>query len=710
MSSINYNIFLTGDCSNNSTGGFSVFFDGGVTPYTVQFVSPITNVYTNVESFVTLTNLQSGTYIARVNDGNVDVNQEFYLNIFVSSGLCASVVSVQPTTCNSNNGSVIVTSTSSYASTSFILYDSGDTYVFSATPASNQYEFFDLSAGTYYAVAQDAGGCTAKTQSFIVEDSTTFDYGLYVVPNSSCGSFPMGKIFVTGLTGTPPFEYLWSNGQTGDTVTGLTSGFYSVQVTDGYGCQLTETGEIVDVDSIGLGYFSAITPTCFSNNGQITLNITGGTEPYFYSASTGEFVISYSKSFTITDLYAGQYNFLVKDAALCTLEVGVPLSSPTGIDKVDVITNNSTCSSSDGEIQIVVYGGAAPYTYTLINSGGTTNISDSSLTYTFTGLTSGNYNVSVQDANGCGFSQDVTVLTTNKFIIETSSTGTTCNLNNGVVKVNVFSGFTTPLNYSIDGSQSFLNTVLTSVTFNNLSYGEHEISVTDFTGCEQKKIVYVVGSPPLTFSLNPTSCVNGDDGTITAFISSGLPPFTFNWSTNVPSNPQNIFVEGLTAGTYSLNITDSNGCTLTETVDITCNQLFSTYQTYVMGEEPLIIDPPGKTGMLEMLNDGFVSLTSGNTNPQLVLASFTAFVAVNPLGLTTSNTFYYTTSLQNVPTDDLWFLTMKTILYSIPGVGGVSIDTNTNKLTVQTLPESNILSGQELIVEMKINYDIISTS
>lgn len=706
MAQFDYLISVTGDCSNTGQGAISLFLTGGTPPYSIEWTTPYVALFPDTVAENIITNLVADTYVVRVNDSTLPLNDEFFINIPVSSGVCGSIITVSAATCNLDNGVVVATSTSLFSTTTFSLYTTDDEFITSTVSESESVEFVGLSADTYYLLIEDIGGCSAKTQSFIIEDSTSLDFGLYIVPNSSCGSFPMGKIFVTGLTGNPPFEYLWSNGQTGDTITGLTSGNYSVSVTDSTGCVASKPAVVVDIDPIGLGAFSASSPSCFSNNGSITLEITGGTEPYYYSASTGEFIVSYSKFFTINNLYAGQYDFLVKDAALCTLQVGTPLSSPTGISSVTISTQNSTCSSSDGMIITVVNGGSAPFTYSLISSGGTTNYSDQTQTYTFTGLSSGSYNVTVEDASGCVFSQDVTLFATDKFTINTTTTATTCNLDNGLLSITVGTGYTSPLDFSLDGEETVLNSELSAITFTNLSSGQHTVTVTDSTGCVQSKQVYLPASPPLSFSLYSTSCVNGNNGTITAFISSGTPPFTFDWSENIVGNPQSISVTGLTGGTYTLTITDSNLCTLLKETTITCNQLYTSYLSYVMGEETFNIESPTKCGLLQMLNDGFIELTEGNPSCSLVSAEFTAVVKVIPLDVSTSQTFFTTNSLQVPPSDDAWYLAVKTLLYTVPGVGTVTIDPTTDKITIQTIPNSIILSGQEIFVELRINYDI----
>jgi len=700
MSVFNYNIAVTGDCSNTNSGSISLTLTGGTPPYTVQWLSPSLPPDIVTTSPAVKTGLSATTYAVRVNDSTLPTNSEFYINIPVSSGVCASILGVMGTTCSENNGAVTGTSTSDYSSTTFYLYHGDGVFSQSATTSQSTIEFGSLTAGTYYMTVLDLGGCTGQSANFIVEDSDTLDYGLYTVPNSSCGGSAMGKIMITGLTGTPPYTYLWTTSATGSTVTGLTAGIYSVSVTDFYGCVTTKSATIVDVPPIGLGAFTATQPTCFSADGVLTIQITGGTAPYYYSASTGDVVVQYPTSWTISGLSSGNYSFQVTDAALCTIVTGTDLTSPNGITSVSISSQGSTCSSNGGSITVSVIGGTSPYIYTLIYpNGNTLNVSNNQSTQLFSNLYSGTYSVAVQDQSGCYYMDEITLYATNTFTISTETTGTTCNANNGYITVTKSDGGASPFDYSLDGLVNINDTTLSAITFDNVSSGQHTITVTDSTGCTQTTQVSVASSPPLDYSLYSTSCGNGSEGLLTAFISSGTPPFTFTWSDNVPNNPQEITVQGLTGGTYNLTIVDDNGCSLSRITDITCDAAYVSYQTYVMGSEVFNIQSQTKFGLLQMLNVGFDDLTSGNTSCSLISATFTVKVSVNPLGLTTSDTFFTTTSLNVAPSDNDYYDTVVSLLNTIPGIGVITVDSANNQITIQTSPTNNSLNGQEIIVE-----------
>jgi uncharacterized protein (DUF2141 family) len=530
-----------------------------------------------------------------------------------------------------------------------------------------------------------------------------------MVPNSACGGTPIGKITITGLTGQPPFTYLWDTGASGNTITGLTAGGYSVTVTDGYGCQLSKSATVVNVSQLGFGTFTSTPPNCFDADGTISLTVTGGTAPYYYSASTGDVLISYSQTYTISGLSSGEYGFSVTDAGLCQLNVTTSITSVNSISSVSVNTTNSTCSSVNGEILISVVGGVTPYTYTLVSPGGSTSsISGTQTAQLFSNLSSGTYSVAVADSSGCAYLEEVTIIAENKYTISTQVSGTTCGGTNGAVTIFTTPGSTLPLDYSIDnGVYDIIDTTLTSVTFNNLTAGNHVVSVSDADDCIQTANILILGSSPLDFSLYSTSCGTGNSGKITAFINQGVTPFSFYWSDNVPNNPQQIQVSGLTGGTYSLTVVGNDGCSLARTTTISCNVSLTSYQTYVMGAEVFNIESPTKFGILQMLNEGFYDLTIDNTGCDLVSATFTAKVSVTPLDLTTSETFYTSTSLGNVPDDNLYYDTITQLLLSIPGIGSVVVNPSNNIITIETARGNDTLIGQEIVIDLIIEYDII---
>jgi len=131
------------------------------------------------------------------------------------------------------------------------------------------------------------------------------------------------------LIGNPPYTYLWSNGGTLSSITGLTNGPYSVTVTDNTGCSISKSTEVIKVPQIGLGGFTSISPGCFTNNGELTVFITGGTAPYYYSASTGESNVSFDTQYTFTNVPGGSISVYAQDAGLCSFVASTTFSPST---------------------------------------------------------------------------------------------------------------------------------------------------------------------------------------------------------------------------------------------------------------------------------------------------------------------------------------------------------------------------------------------
>jgi uncharacterized protein (DUF2141 family) len=693
VASFNYNINLTGDCQNNSSGAIQVGFSGGTPPYTIAWAPPISqtstliydfdpfNPTTSYETYSLVENLSAGTYSFRVNDSTVPTNLEYDVNVPVSSGNCTSIIDVSATTCNTDSGSVTADASSDFSETGYYLYTSNNELLQSGLTGLGLFTFQNLSAGTYFVTSVD---------------------------DTQCGQ-ASGKIIVTGQTGIQPFTYQWNDGSTGSTLSGLTAGTYSVKVTDATGCFAIKEQTIGQIDPVGLGAFTIdVIPTCLNTDGVLTMTITGGTGPYYYSASTGAIDVSYSQSFTLEGIPAGSYNFSVTDAALCKFTTGVDVATENGISDIILEVNPAFCSNANGSILVTALGGTSPFTYTLVYPDASTySITSNAASYTFSDLTGGTYTIILEDSSGCYFLSESAILSQNTFTITATTTGTTCAANNGTIVVEKSVGGTSPFDYSLDGLENVIDTTASAVTFSNVSAGQHTISVTDASGCTQTQQVFITPSTPLVYNLYSTSCGQGSDGTITAFISDGIPPFTFDWSNNVDSNPQQIKVTGLTAGTYSLTVLDSSGCSQTRTTIIDCDKTYVSYQSYVMGAEQFNLVSPTKRGILQMLNEGFDDLTSGNTNCDLISTEFYAKVQVQPIGIVLDELFFTGTSLIQPPSDSLWYSTIESMLESIYGIGNVTVNQLTNEITIETDRSETSLNGQEVIIELIIVYDIM---
>ena len=128
MAAFNYILQITGDCQSVGVGAINLIPTGGTAPYTIEWTTPDLG-----EDQAVLSSYRSGlvpnTYVVRVNDSTIPTNLQFYINIPVSDGVCASVIGITNTTCELNNGAVTGTSTSDYSSTNYYLYNNSNNLI-----------------------------------------------------------------------------------------------------------------------------------------------------------------------------------------------------------------------------------------------------------------------------------------------------------------------------------------------------------------------------------------------------------------------------------------------------------------------------------------------------------------------------------------------------------------------------------------------------
>jgi len=704
---LSYNSSITGDCSNVNLGAFTINIFGEAPNYTIQRLSPTTGTTVlgaGVTAY-TQTNLSAGTYSFNIIDSCVSGNTVLPVNIYISSGTCVSITNITNTVCNGNNGSLTATTSNFYGSSIFSLYNTGTGLISTVYPTSNTYVFNGLSLGTYYVIANDGGGCTGKSESVIIKNSSNLNFGLYSVSNAGC-SVNSGKITVTGLTGTPPYTYLWSNGSTTNTATGLTQGTYSVTVSDYGGCSKSSSEVIYDIPSVGLGAVYLTQPSCFTSDGEVQIIITGGTAPFYYLGSNGVTNISFDRTMTFTNLGPGSFTIQVTDAGLCNFTTTTTLLTPSGMSTVSVDVSNSTCNNLSGVIgPIRVLGGTPPYTYSLTNSlGDTTTQTIYQTTFKFDNLPADTYTLSITDNGSCTFTSAYTINNTVLFELTTVTTGTTCNGGDGSIYMEITSGGTPPYVYEINGS--IITTSLTSYTFTNLVSGNYTASVTDRSFCKQSIPITVDGSNTIDFHLLGVDSIN-NDGLITAYITNGTPPFTLYLNGDTVGTSV-MTIPDLPVGDYDVRIVDSSGCSKMKSrliggsTDYTSTGLYSVCNS-TMYDQPIQIE----SGLKQILNEGYnnrILQSPGYTNCILTAATFQAIAYVGTDFAST--TFYNSTGLLDYPSDELWNNTIKLLLESIQSIGDVDINPLTNTIVVTTNCEPTSLSNRSISVKIRIDYEI----
>ena len=298
-------------------------------------------------------------------------------------------------------------------------------------------------------------------------------------------------------------------------------------------CQST-----VGTDNVTITATPVVTnTTCTASIGAINITVSGGTSPYTYLWSNG------ATTEDISGLAAGTYTVTITDANGCTTNLPFTVETNNVTITATPVVTNTTCTASIGAINITVSGGTSPYTYLWSNGATTEDIS---------GLAAGNYTVTITDANGCTTNMPITVGTDNVTITATPVvTNTTCTASIGAINITV-SGGTSPYTYLWSNGA-------TTEDLTGLAAGTYTVTITDANGCTTN-LPFTVETDMSTITATPvvtnTTCT-ASIGAINITVSGGTSPYTYLWSNGATTED----ITGLAAGTYTVTITDANGCT-----------------------------------------------------------------------------------------------------------------------------------------------------
>jgi len=412
------------------------------------------------------------------------------------------------------------------------------------------------SAGTYIVSVIINYACKTDT---VKQSVTVVSCGFTVTANS--GSVCPGgckTITATASAGTSPYTYSWNPG--GATTMSISpcptaTTTYSVSVTDANGATASAVATIT-VSPAMTASGTVVNVKCNGGaTGSATASISGGTSPYTYAWNNGK------TSQANTGLSAGNYSFTVTDAAGCTQTAGVTITEPSALSANGSGVNVLCNGGNTGTASVTAGGGTSGYTY-LWNNGQNTS--------TATGLTAGSYTVTVSDANACTKTASVSITQPALVNVITSVIDATCTTG-GSIGTTVNGG---------SGSYTYLwNNSQTGASATGLSQGSYTVVVSDGNNCTKTATATVggiAGPNAAGMSLvNNVLCNGGSTGSATATATGGTGTLTYVWN-----NGQNgATTTGLSAGSYTVAITDGNGCTITASVSISEPALLSVTAT-----------------------------------------------------------------------------------------------------------------------------------
>ncbi|MCS7035978.1 MAG: hypothetical protein NZM41_04880, partial [Saprospiraceae bacterium] len=360
----------------------------------------------------------------------------------------------------------------------------------------------------------------------------------------SCNGDANGSATVVATGGTS-FTYQWSNGATTATITGLAPDLYTVTVTNNYGCTaeaevLIQEPDPLDVETI------TFSPSCAgADDGSIFLTVSGGTPDYSFAWATGE------TTSELLNVSAGTVSGTVTDANGCTFEVVVTLTEPDPLDLALKPFDILCGGASTGRIETTVSGGTFPYTYRWSNN---------STGATLQNVPAGTYTVTVTDFNGCVIEAEATLNEGEIIVLSGEVNNAGCaGAATGSVLLTVSGGA---------GGYAFAwSNNTTAQNLENVAAGTYTVTVADANGCTRTQ-TFVVGQATnlvVGTTAQPARCFGEATGSATANVSGGTLDYTYLWSNNATTPT----ADNLSAGTYTVTVTDAAGCSQTATAVVT---------------------------------------------------------------------------------------------------------------------------------------------
>lgn len=542
--------------------------------------------------------------------------------------------SASPATVSTCVGSSVNLTSSATNATAYTWYTTGGTPT-TATTANTTVTY--ATAGTYTAYLVIDGDCEGQIIDSVNITITNGPTVTNTPSDPSCAGND-GQIVVVATSGSTPYQYSIDGGstfQSSGTFAGLSAGPYSIVVEDATGCQGTSSATL-NAGGGSLTVSGAPTnPSCAGNDGQIVVSASGGAAPYTYSIDGGS---TFQASATFTGLAASTYSVLSQDNNGCQGTTVVTLTATTGSVAASASTVDPSCGSADGQITITATGGTSPYQYSI--DGGSTFQS----TGTFTSLAVGTYNIVVTDANTCQGTSTASLTNASGPSVTASGTNLTCNgAANGSVSASATGG-TPSYTYSIDGT-----TFGASSTFSGLAAGTYTVYVNDAGSCQGTTTVTITEPAAVihTASVTNTTC-GSTNGSIVVTATGGSAPYTYSLNAGTPQSSGSFL--GLAAGSYTIQVTDANGCTSTLTSETVGGGSAPAITSPTISDETcmdangqIIVNATGGTSPLTYSNNGGASYQSSSVFTGLSAGTY-AIMVMDASGCTSSTNATVTNS------------------------------------------------------------------
>jgi hypothetical protein len=371
--------------------------------------------------------------------------------------------------------------------------------------------------------------------------------------NILCHGASTGALNLTITGGTGPYTFDWTDiagSNNPEDRTGLSAGQYSVTVTDAVGTEATQQFTITQAAAIQI--FETVIPPSApgENDGSISMILVGATGPF---NTDWDDMLGTNNPEDRSNLEEGQYCLSITDANLCVtntcFDVFINNQNPL---TVEAIVNNPLCYNElNGSIELIITGGSPGYNIDWTDLVGDNN------QLVRNNLESGEYEVTVTDDDGAITTQSFILTNPSKLITNGIVQGADGVCANGSISISITGGIAP---YSIQWQDNDSQ----ELELTDLLQGEYCVTVTDAYSCLTSTCFQVENNIldlEYQIQVEDVTCADGEDGSILIELLNGCDPITFDWF-HLPGFDNGNFIDGLTAGSYTVQITDGNNLTL----------------------------------------------------------------------------------------------------------------------------------------------------
>lgn len=517
------------DLSTNNPSSWAWTFQGG-TPSISSDQNPTVTYNSNGTYQVSLTVTNS--------DGSDTKTESGYINITASPNLSGNSNNLS---CNgANDGSIT-------------LNVNGGTspYTYAWSNGRTTKDISNLNDGNYSVTVTDNNGCVSNTSFTVTEPAALQISGS--ITDADCGQ-NNGVISATVNGGSSPYSYFWSNNGNTSSISSLGAGNYTVTVTDNNNCSNTRTFSVSNTGAPAISILKTNVTCGGDSDGAVRAEVSGGNPPYSFQWSNG------GADSLLTNLGAGNYDVTVTDNNNCIATGNATITEPDTLKGI-ITGNNPSCGLNNGSLTLNAQGGTPPYTNSWSNG---------SNGLTLNNLGAGNYSSTLTDGNGCQTISSYSLSAFNAPTLILNATDINCSGTGGNISSTV-SGGTPPYTYSWSNGQSSSN-------LNNLNAGTYILTVTDDAGCSVVKLATINTSGP-SVTINKTNvlaCYGDNTGSISLLVTGGSLPYSYNWGNGQSAANLN----GLTAGTYTVTITDGSNCQVVNSIFVSQPDSFAIDSQY----------------------------------------------------------------------------------------------------------------------------------